>query len=82
MAHDRLQIAARSLAAAQAGFELTLKYARQTRIFGERLVDMQNTQFVLAGVETDLAVGHAFLARLVGKIRDGSFDANGLAPCS
>jgi acyl-CoA dehydrogenase len=75
MAHDRLQIAARSLAAAHAAFDLTLDYAQERRMFGQRLVDLQNTQFVLAGVETELAVGDAFRASLIQKIRSDTFDA-------
>ena len=75
MTHDRLQIAARSLAAAQTGFEMTVDYVRQRPIFGGRLVDMQNTQFVLAGLETELAVGRAYLEKLVGKIAAGTLEA-------
>lgn len=70
---DRLQIAARSLGAAAGAVALTIEHCRHRRMFGQRLVDMQNTQFVLAGLETEVAVGHAFLEKLVGKYLDGTF---------
>jgi len=68
---DRLQICARSQGAAEAAFALTLDYVRQRRIFGQRLIDFQNTQFKLADVETDVALGRALLDDAVRKYRAG-----------
>jgi len=68
---DRLQICARSQGAAEAAFALTLDYVRQRRIFGQRLVDFQNTQFKLADVETDVALGRALLDDAVRRYRAG-----------
>ena len=68
---DRLQICARSQGAAEAAFALTLDYVRQRRIFGQRLVDFQNTQFRLAEVETDIALGRALLNDAVRRYRAG-----------
>ena len=68
---DRLQICARSQGAAEAAFALTLDYVRQRRIFGQRLVDFQNTQFKLADIETDVALGRALLDDAVRRYRAG-----------
>ena len=68
---DRLQICARSQGAAEAAFALTLEYVRQRRIFGQRLIDFQNTQFKLADVETDIALGRALLHEAIRKYRAG-----------
>ena len=68
---DRLQICARSQGAAEAAFALTLDYVRQRRIFGQRLIDFQNTQFKLADVETDVALGRALLDDAVRRYRAG-----------
>lgn len=73
---DRLQIAARSLCAAETAFEITLEHARMRQLFDRRLIDFQNTQFVLAEVETELTVGRAFLNALVQRLRDGTFAAS------
>ena len=72
---DRLQICGRSQGAAEGAFALTLDYVRQRKIFGQRLVDFQNTQFKLAEMETEIAVGRAFLGDLVRKYRAGEMTA-------
>lgn len=73
MALDRMQISARSLGTAQAAFDITLDYCRERKLFGQRLIDFQNTQFVLAQIETELAVGRMFLDGLVMKLKQGAF---------
>jgi len=70
---DRFHIASRSWAAARTAFEMTLEHARTRRMFGQRLIDLQNTQFRLANIETDLAVGRAFIDSLLVRYRDRSF---------
>ena len=69
---DRMQICARSLGSAEAAFEMTLAHARQRKLFGQRLIDFQNTQFMLAEMETEIAVGRAFMNETIGKFRAGS----------
>jgi acyl-CoA dehydrogenase len=73
MALDRMQIAARSLGTAEAAFNMTLEHCKSRQLFGQRLVDFQNTQFSLAQMETEIAVGRQFLDGLVLKMRQGSF---------
>jgi acyl-CoA dehydrogenase len=73
MALDRLQVCARSWGAAKAAFEMTLEYVRNRRIFGQRVVDFQNTQFQLAQMETEIAVGRAYMDDLVRRYQDRSF---------
>ena len=66
---DRMQMASRSLGAAETAYALTLEYCRTRQMFGRRLIDLQNTQFVLADIETQLAVSRSFLNDLVQKYR-------------
>ena len=68
---DRLQIAARSIGAATLALRLTLEYVKQRKVFGQRVADFQNTQFVLAEVKTDIEVGRTFLDHSVVKAREG-----------
>jgi len=70
---DRIQISARSLGAAQLALELTLDYVKERKAFGQRVVDYQNTQFVLAEVKTDIEVARAFVDQSVMKLRDKRF---------
>ncbi|MFA5630973.1 MAG: acyl-CoA dehydrogenase family protein [Porticoccaceae bacterium] len=69
---DRLQICARSQGAAEAAFELTLDYVRNRKIFGQRLIDFQNTQFKMADVETEIALGRALLNETIRKYNAGT----------
>lgn len=70
---DRIQIAARSIGAADLALSLTLEYVKQRKVFGQRVLDFQNTQFVLAEVKTDIEVGRAFVDQAVMKLRDRHF---------
>jgi acyl-CoA dehydrogenase len=67
---DRLQIAARCVGAADTALNLTLAYVKERKVSGQRVIDFQNTQFVLAEVKTDLEVGRAFLDQSIMKLRD------------
>lgn len=69
---DRLQIVARSIGAVQRAFELTLEHCQTRKLFGQRLIDFQNTQFVLAQMETEIRVGRAFYNSLLRKVSDGT----------
>ena len=69
---DRMQLCARSQGSAETAFEMTLEYVRNRRIFGQRLIDFQNTQFKLAEMETEIAVGRAFLNEIIRKYRAGA----------
>jgi acyl-CoA dehydrogenase len=70
---DRLQIAARCVGAADTALNLTLAYVKERKVSGQRVIDFQNTQFVLAEVKTDLEVGRAFLDQSIMKLRDKKF---------
>lgn len=67
---DRMQIAARCIGAAKAALELTLDYVQQRVVSGQRVIDFQNTQFMLAEIRTDITVGEAFLDSCLVKLRE------------
>jgi acyl-CoA dehydrogenase len=70
---DRLQIAARCVGAAETALNLTLAYVKERKVSGQRVIDFQNTQFVLAEAKTDVEVGRAFLDQSIMKLRDKKF---------
>ena len=70
---DRLQIAGRSLGAAELALRLTLDYVKQRKVFGQRVADFQNTQFLLAEIKTDIDVGTAMLDLSLAQTREGKF---------
>lgn len=55
---------------------MTVDYARGRTLFGQTLMDFQNTRFVLADVKTDLAVGRAYADDLLRKYLGGQLDGN------
>ncbi|MEY2927309.1 MAG: hypothetical protein RL367_1786 [Pseudomonadota bacterium] len=68
MALDRLQVVARSVGAVERAFAMTLEHCQNRKIFGQRLIDFQNSQFVLAQMETEIRVGRAFYNSLLRKV--------------
>lgn len=70
---DRIQIGARCLGAAERALELTLDYVKERKVFGQRVIDFQNSQFVLAEAKTDIEVGRAIVDQSVMKLRDKQF---------
>ncbi|WP_395067908.1 acyl-CoA dehydrogenase family protein [Paraburkholderia silvatlantica] len=71
IAVDRLQMGARALAQAELAFDLTLDYVKARKVFGATLFDLQNTQFKLAEIRTDIEAGRAFLHESVRRVRAG-----------
>jgi len=73
-AQDRIQIAARSLAAAELAFQLTVDFVKNRKIGNKTVFDFQNTQFKLAEMKTELTVGRDFLNACLKRFVEGSFD--------
>ncbi|MBB35049.1 MAG: acyl-CoA dehydrogenase [Hirschia sp.] len=70
---DRIQIAARCLGAASKALELTLEYVKERMVSGQRVIDFQNTQFMLAECKMDIAITETMVDTALMKIRDKSF---------
>ncbi|MGQ0533960.1 MAG: acyl-CoA dehydrogenase family protein [Caulobacteraceae bacterium] len=71
----RLNIAACALGGAQDALDRALAYVQERKQFGKRIVDFQNTQFVLADMETDLAASRALLHQAAKKLDAKAPDA-------
>jgi acyl-CoA dehydrogenase len=67
----RIAEASRFLAAAELGFDLTVEFVKDRRAFGQRIIDFQNTQFVLADIKTEIAVARAFVDQCLAKTVTG-----------
>jgi alkylation response protein AidB-like acyl-CoA dehydrogenase len=74
MPKERLTIGARALGAAELGFSLTLAFVKERKAFGQRIVDFQNSQFVLAEMHTEIAYGRAFYDDCVARVLRGELD--------
>lgn len=61
----RLSIAAQAVGIAEGAFDRALNYVSQDRKFGQRLIDLRNTQFKLAETYTELQATAALLKQIV-----------------
>ncbi|MBT2733091.1 acyl-CoA dehydrogenase family protein [Carnobacterium sp. ISL-102] len=61
----RLSIAAQAVGIAEGAFDRALNYVSQDRKFGQRLIDLRNTQFKLAEMYTELQATAALLNQIV-----------------
>lgn len=77
----RLVQAARWLAACETALGITVEYVRHRMAFGQRVLDFQNTQFRLADMKTEIAVGRAFVDRCLARAARGTitFDETAMA---
>ena len=64
----RINIGACSLGGAQRCLDEAVGYTRERRQFGSAIADFQNTQFMLADMETDLQAARALLYLAAAKV--------------
>lgn len=74
LARERLSIAVSCVAKAEFAFAETVAYCRDRKLFGQTVLDFQNSRFVLANVKTDLAVARAYVDDLLTRYLDGELD--------
>lgn len=67
IAQERLSIAIMAQAGAQRAFDEANAFAADRRVFGQRLIDMQNARFTLARHAASLQVGWAHLDHCIGR---------------
>lgn len=72
LAQERLTIALGAQAAAAAAVEFTVDYVRQREVFGQRVLDFQNTKFQLADCVSDVAAGRALTDRALVALDAGT----------
>jgi acyl-CoA dehydrogenase len=72
---ERLNIAVQGMATIERALELTIDYVKQRQAFGKRVIDFQNTQFVLAECKTEATVARVFVNHCIGVHLKGQLDA-------
>ncbi len=73
---ERLVIGALGVAAARGALDLTLAYAQERELFGQKLAQLQNTRFEIARMETDYQVNKAFVDQCISQYENGELDAS------
>ncbi|MDB5699155.1 MAG: acyl-CoA dehydrogenase [Alphaproteobacteria bacterium] len=75
LAQERLAQAIRSAVVTETVIDWTVDYTSQRKAFGRTIAEFQNTQFVLAELETKAAVARVFTDRCIELFIDGKLDA-------
>ncbi|MNM46439.1 Acyl-CoA dehydrogenase [compost metagenome] len=73
--YERAQIAIVAMASMERALELTLEYTRERKVFGQPVLDFQNTRFVLADVKATVLAARTFCDHIIEKWVDGTLDS-------
>jgi alkylation response protein AidB-like acyl-CoA dehydrogenase len=79
LARERLSIAVSAVSAADAGLRWTLDYVKERVAFGKPISSLQTVQFALAEMQTEVAIGTAFVDRCVEELNGGHLSAEDAA---
>ncbi|MCW5750829.1 MAG: acyl-CoA dehydrogenase family protein [Alphaproteobacteria bacterium] len=74
LAWERMQIAIRNAAVAEAALEETLTYTRQRKAFGRAIADFQHSRFKLAEIRTEVQIGRVFVDHCLSLLMQGELD--------
>ena len=72
--YERALLALGGVAAMEYALRLTVDYARSRKLFGQTLLEMQNTRFKLAELKTQVHVSRLLIDDCISKLRAGTLD--------
>jgi acyl-CoA dehydrogenase len=72
--YERTILGVAGVAAIERALDLTIEHARERKAFGQALIEMQNTRFVLAEIKTDATVARTFIDRCIVDMLEGRMD--------
>jgi alkylation response protein AidB-like acyl-CoA dehydrogenase len=75
LAQERLSLAVTAQAAAQRAFDEAVAFTRERTAFGQKVIDFQNSRFVLADMKAKLQVGWAHLDWALSRHVEGQLTA-------
>jgi alkylation response protein AidB-like acyl-CoA dehydrogenase len=73
LAQERLSIAVKSVSIARAILNETIGYTRERKAFGQTIADFQNTRFVVAGLDAEIAAAEALVIQGIGDFMEKRF---------
>jgi acyl-CoA dehydrogenase len=71
---ERLIVATHAVAMIERALSLTIAYVKERQAFGRKILDFQNTQFVLAECKSEATVGKVFLDHCIERHIKGELD--------
>jgi acyl-CoA dehydrogenase len=72
--YERTILGVAGVAAIERALQLTVEHTRERKAFGQALIEMQNTRFVLAEIKTEATIARIFIDRCVEDMIGGSMD--------
>ena len=71
---ERLIVAVHAMAMIERALRLTIDYVKERQAFGKKVIEFQNTQFVLAECKTEATLAKVFLDHCIGQHVAGALD--------
>ena len=72
--YERTILGVCGVAAIERALQLTVEHTRERKAFGQALIEMQNTRFVLAEIKTEATVARIFVDRCIEDMLAGRMD--------
>ncbi len=73
--YERTILGVSGVAAIERALKLTIEHTRERKAFGQALIEMQNTRFVLAEIKTEATIARIFIDRCIDDMIVGRMDA-------
>ena len=73
--YERTILGVSGVAAIERALTLTIAHTRERKAFGQALIEMQNTRFVLAEIKTEATIARIFIDRCIEDMIGGRMDA-------
>jgi acyl-CoA dehydrogenase len=67
-------VAVHAMAMMERALELTIAYVKERQAFGKKIIEFQNTQFVLAECKTEATIAKVFLDHCIGQHLENKLD--------
>ncbi|MFZ6848943.1 acyl-CoA dehydrogenase family protein [Undibacterium sp. RuRC25W] len=72
--YERTILGIAGVAAIERALRLTVEHTRERKAFGQALIEMQNTRFVLAEIKTEATIARTFIDRCIVDTLEGRMD--------
>jgi acyl-CoA dehydrogenase len=72
--YERVIVGVAGVSAIEKALALTVEHTRERKAFGQPLIELQNTRFVLAEIKTEATVARTFIDRCIGEMLAGTMD--------
>jgi len=72
--YERTILGVAGVAAIERALRLTVEHTRERKAFGQALIEMQNTRFVLAEIKTEATIARTFIDRCIVDMIEGRMD--------